>query len=176
MKFPAVSRLFSKRLVPDQTIVGIFDNDRDLDKAVERLARARFEHTVYNEAIVGEEAINVRPPVFASGLAPTVVWGSSERVVPSKPSQDTIVRVFKAHLAYWHLPNQVIEAYASIFSQTGEFVLVRTDAVQAEQVMEILRECGARQADRHDNSASKELDSKRHLRLPAREHAGPGLL
>jgi fructose-1,6-bisphosphatase/inositol monophosphatase family enzyme len=60
MKFPAVSRLFSKRLVPDQTIVGIFDNDRDLDKAVERLARARFEHTVYNEAIVGEEAINVR--------------------------------------------------------------------------------------------------------------------
>ena len=158
MKFPAVSRLFSKRLVPDQTIVGIFDNDRYLDKAVERLARARFEHTVYNEAIVGEEAINVRPPVFASGLAPTVVWGSSERVVPSKPSQDTIVRVFKAHLAHWHLPNKVIEAYASTFSQNGEFVLVRTDAVQAEQVMEILRECGARQADRHDNSASKELD------------------
>jgi hypothetical protein len=33
MKFPAISRIFSKRLVPDQTIVGIFDNDRDLDKA-----------------------------------------------------------------------------------------------------------------------------------------------
>jgi PAS domain-containing protein len=52
----------------------------------------------------------------------------------------------------------VIDAYASNFFQNGEFVLVRTDAVQAEQVMEILRECGARQADRHDNSASKELD------------------
>ena len=87
-----------------------------------------------------------------------MAWGSAERAVPSKPSQDTIVRAFKAHLAHWHLPNKVIEAYASTFSHNGEFVLVRTDAVQAEQVMEILRECGARQADRHDNSASQEVD------------------
>ena len=155
---PAIGRLFAERHLPEQTIVGIFDNARYLDKAVERLARARFEHTVYNESIVGEEAINVGPPVFASGLAPAVAWGSAERAVPSKPSQDTIVRAFKAHLAHWHLPNNLIEAYASTFSQNGEFVLVRTDAVRAEQVMEILRECGARQADRHDNSASQEVD------------------
>ena len=34
------------------TIVGIFDNARDLDKAIERLARAAFQDTVYDEAIV----------------------------------------------------------------------------------------------------------------------------
>jgi hypothetical protein len=30
--------------------------------------------------------------------------------------------------------------------------------VRAEQGLEILRECGARQVDRHDNSASEEHD------------------
>ena len=60
---PAIRRRFANTL-PKQTIVGIFDNAPYLDKAVERLVRAKFEHTVYNEAIVGEEAINVRPPVL----------------------------------------------------------------------------------------------------------------
>jgi fructose-1,6-bisphosphatase/inositol monophosphatase family enzyme len=46
------------------TIVGIFDNTRDVDKAVERLARAGFEEAVYDEAIVSEEGGNVGP-VFA---------------------------------------------------------------------------------------------------------------
>ena len=57
------------------TIIGIFDNAVDLDKAVERLARAGFEDIVYNEAIVGEEAINVATRVFAPGTAPAVALG-----------------------------------------------------------------------------------------------------
>ena len=40
------------------TIVGIFDNARDLDKAVGRLARAGFEDSVYDEAIVAGEPGN----------------------------------------------------------------------------------------------------------------------
>ena len=158
MKFPAISRLFSKRLVPDQTIVGIFDNDRDLDKAVERLARAGFEYAVYNEAILGEAAINVGPPVFASGVGPAVVWGSAESALPSRPDHETIVRAFKAQLAHCKLPNEEIEAYATTFSHNGEFVLANTDAERAEQIVAILRECGARQVDRHDHSASQEHD------------------
>ena len=132
------------------TIVGIFDNARDLDKAVERLARAGFEDIVYDEAIVGGEAVNVGPPVFAPGSAPAVVWGSAEPALPSKPDRYTIVRAFKAHLAHYHLPNEVIEAYATSFYHNGEFVLVRTDNERAEQVMEILRECGATRVNRHD--------------------------
>ena len=158
MKFPAISRLFSKRLVPDQTIVGIFDNDRDLDKAVERLARAGFEHTVYNEGILGEAAINVGPPVFASGVGPAVVWDSAEPALPSRPDHETIVRAFKAQLAHCKLPNEVIEAYAETFSHNGEFVVANTDAERAEQIVAILRECGARQVDRLDHSASQEHD------------------
>ena len=134
------------------TIVGIFDNARDLDKAIERLARAGFEDTVYNEAIVGEEPINIGTPVFAPGSAPAVVWGNAEPALPSKPDRYTIVRAFKAHLAHCHLPHEVIEAYATSFYHGGEFVLVRTDTEHAAQVMQILRECSGTQVNRHDNS------------------------
>ena len=41
------------------TTVAIFDNARDLEKAVERLAAGGFEDTVYDEAIVAGEAGNV---------------------------------------------------------------------------------------------------------------------
>jgi len=79
-----------------------------------------------------------------------VVWGSAEPALPSKPDLYTIVRAFKAHLAHCHLPNEVIEAYATSFYHNGEFILVRTDTERAGQVMEILRECGATRANRHD--------------------------
>jgi hypothetical protein len=132
------------------TSVGIFDNARDLDKAVERLARAGFEDTVYDEAIVAGEAVNIGSPVFASGYAPAVVWGSAEPALPRRPGHHAIARAFKAHLAHYHLPDEMIEAYATTFLHNGEFVLVRTDNERAEQVMEILRECGATRVNRHD--------------------------
>jgi hypothetical protein len=45
------------------------------ENAKVRLARAGFEDIVYNEAIVGEEAINVATRVFAPGTAPAVALG-----------------------------------------------------------------------------------------------------
>jgi hypothetical protein len=133
------------------TTVGIFDNARDLDKAIERLTRAGFEDTVYNEAIVGQEAIDIGTPVFAPGSAPAVVWGNTEPASRSKPDRYTVVRAFKAHLRHCHLSNEVVEAYASSFYHGGEFALVRTDTEHAAQVMQILRECGATQVNRHEN-------------------------
>jgi hypothetical protein len=135
------------------TIVGIFDNAGDLDKAVVRLARAGFEDTVYDEAIVAEEPSNAGPVVFAPGYAPAMVWGSAEPNLNPKPdrhARHAIVQAFKAHLADYHLPNDVIEAYATTFYHNGEFILVRTDNERAEQAMEILRDCGATRVNRHD--------------------------
>jgi hypothetical protein len=132
------------------TIVGIFGHAQDLDKAVERLARAGFEDTVYDEGIVAGELCDVGPVVFAPGYAPAVVWGSAERPLPSKPDRLAVARAFKAHLADYDLPHAVIKAYATTFYHNGEFVLVRTDDERAEQAMEILRECCATRVDRHD--------------------------
>jgi len=134
------------------TIVGIFDNARDLDKAVDRLARAGFEDTVYDEAIVAEETSNVGT-VFAPGSAPAVFWGNVKPDLPPKRTehaQHTIVQAFKAHLADYHLPADAIEAYAVNFYHNGEFVLVKTSPERAEQAMEILRECSATRVNRHD--------------------------
>ena len=50
------------------TIVGIFDNERDLDKSVGRLAHAGFKYTVYDEAIVGGEPGSFGSLVFCVEL------------------------------------------------------------------------------------------------------------
>jgi hypothetical protein len=129
------------------TIVGIFDNARDLDEAIERLAGAGFEDTVYDEAIVGGEPGNIGSGV-ASGLAaaPGVIV---EPFVPPKLDRQAIVRAFKAHLARYALPDNVIETYATTFYHSGKFVLVRTDTGRAKQVKEILWSCRASQVNQH---------------------------
>src|ERR1700704_1247870 len=131
------------------TIVGIFDNARDLDKAVERLARAGFEDTVYDEAIVAEEAGNGGPLVFAPGYAPVMVWGNDKADFRPKRDLHAVIRAFKSHLADHHLPNHVIEGYATTFHH-NEFLLVKTEPSRADQVVAILRECGALRVDRYD--------------------------
>jgi hypothetical protein len=134
-----------------KTIVGIFDNARDLEKAIERLARAGFEDTVYDEAIVRGEPAGGGPAVFAPGFVPP--QGSSAapelRPKPGQHAQHAIVEAFKAHLADHGLPAEVIETYAVTFNHDGEFLLVKTGAERAEQAMEILRACGATRANSH---------------------------
>jgi hypothetical protein len=133
------------------TVIGIFDIDkaRGLDQAVERLAAAGFDDTVYNEAIVPEDAGNVAP-VFVPGTAPPVVVGSINPDSPHKSDLRTIVRAFRTHLTQYHLPDEVIAGYATTFYRNGKFVLVRTDTQRAEQVIDILHECGASRVNRHD--------------------------
>jgi hypothetical protein len=92
----------------------------------------------------------VAPAVFAPGYAPAVVWGDAQPASPPKPDHDTVVRAFRAHLADYHLPKEVIKAYATTFFHGGEFILVKTGAEHADQVMTILRDCGATRVNRHD--------------------------
>ena len=124
------------------TIVGIFDIDNapNMDKAVERLAAAGFDDTVY------DEAVGMVAPVFA----PPVGEGSINPDSPPKADLRTLVRAFKTHLAHYNLSDEVIEDYATTFYRNSKFVLVRTDTQQAEQVMQILRESGASRVNRHD--------------------------
>jgi hypothetical protein len=131
------------------TVVAIFDNARDVDQAVMRLARAGFNDTVYDEGIIAGEGRSLGL-VFAPGSAPAVVWGTPESSVHRKPHHHAIVRAFKAHLADYRLPEEVIEAYATTFSHSGEFLLVKTESKRAETAIEILRGCGATRVARHD--------------------------
>ena len=49
-----------------------------------------------------------------------------------------------------HLPDDVIEAYATAFYHKGKFVIVRTEPECDKHVMKILRECGATRVNQHD--------------------------
>jgi hypothetical protein len=131
--------------------VGIFDNAQDVERAVERLAAAGFEDTVFDEEIVAQEPANVAPvgpvpvgPVLAPGVASAEASGSVE------PDLPTIVRAFKSHLADYHLPDEVIEADATTFYHKGKFVLVRTHPQRDEEVVKILWKCGASRVNRYD--------------------------
>jgi hypothetical protein len=130
------------------TIIGIFDNARDLDRAVDKLARAGFDETVFDEAIVAEDAGRGDPIVFALGHTPALAWGVTPHARP-KMNRSTVIRSFKARLAEYKLPDDVIEGYA-ITLHHSEFLLVRTEPTRAEQVVSIMRDCGAARADRHD--------------------------
>jgi hypothetical protein len=144
--FESVLMMKSDAKTPSVT-VGVFDHVQDLERAVERLAAAGFEDTLYNEAIVALDAGDVATvgrvpiPVVAPGVVATEASGSVE------PDLPTIVRAFKSHLADYHLPDQVIEDYAMAFYHEGKVVLVRT---RDEAVVRILRECGASQVNRFD--------------------------
>ena len=129
------------------TIVGIFDNPQDLDEAIEQLAAAGFEDAVYDEAIVEGEPGNVGQS-FESGFggAPGVVVEPYEA---PKPNRQAIVRAFKAHLADYDLPDNVIEGYAAAFYHNGKFVLVKTDSGRADIAKQILSSCRASQVNQH---------------------------
>jgi hypothetical protein len=132
------------------TIVGIFDDTWNVEKAVERLAAAGFEDTVYDEAIVAEQPGSAGAiPTRAPGSAPEMVLGSGAPNLLSKADRHAILQAFKAQLGHYHLPHEVIEAYATAFLHNGKFLLVRTDAERAEQAMKILRDCGATRVNRH---------------------------
>jgi hypothetical protein len=117
------------------TIVGIFYDARDLDKAVERLARAGFEDTVYDESIVAGEAGNgCSSVVFAPGYSPAMGLGGAEpngdRSVVSTASRP-LWRPLRPILRYG-VPAEVIQAYAVTFYHNGEFILFKADPERAE--------------------------------------------
>jgi hypothetical protein len=130
----------------ESVIIGIFDDSQDLNRADQQLAAAGFEGTVYDEAVEAEEScVNPVPvgPVLAPGVVPTEGAGSVESDLPA-------IRALKSHLADCHLPDDVIDAYATAFYHKGKFIVVRTEPECAKHVSEILRECGASRVNQHD--------------------------
>ena len=97
---------------------------------------------------MAEDASKGEPIAFALGHTPAAFWENAKPIMPSKPDRGAVIRAFKAHLADYNLPDDVIEGYA-ITLHHSEFVLVKTDASRADHVGRIMTECGAIRADRH---------------------------
>jgi hypothetical protein len=130
----------------ETVIVGIFDNSQDLERADKELAAAGFEATLYDEALVAEESSKVGPVPVGSVLAP----GGPTEDVESAQFDSPAMPALKTQLADFHLPDDVIDAYATAFSHHGKFVLVRTEPECVKHVIEILEACSASRVNRHD--------------------------
>jgi hypothetical protein len=128
--------------------IGIFDDARDVARAVERLGAAGFEDTiVYDGATERHEQQNapsVGPVPVGSILAPGSLCAEDS------DSGEPAVRAFKSHLADYHLPDEVVEGYATTFCHDGKFVIVRTHPQRDEEVVRILTKCGASRVNRYD--------------------------
>ena len=118
-------------------IVGIFDNPQYLDLAVLRLASEDIENTVYDEAFVAEDFKTCAGPIAVcpGRLADAIAQKASGCDSPA------LVLEFKSQLYDYQLPDEVIEAYATIFGHNGKFVLIEADA---DRAIGLRRSCGIR--------------------------------
>jgi hypothetical protein len=139
--------LFRMATVRSVTI-GIFDDARNVARAVEDLGAAGFQDTIVYDADSArheqQDAPVVGPVPVGSILAPGSVCAEDSG------SGEPAVRACKSHLAHYHLPEEVIEGYTTTFCHHGKFVLVRTHPQRDEEVVRILRKCGASRVNRYD--------------------------
>ena len=78
--------------------------------------------------------------------------------VPPDGSEDresglSRIDAFRSRLAECHLRDEVIDAYATAYSNQGRFLVVRTEPECVKYVVAILQECRASRVDQHDSDA-----------------------
>jgi hypothetical protein len=131
-------------------IVAVFDNSQELDEADKRLTAEGFEGVVYDEAVGADEACEVTPvavgPLLAPSVAPTDDGSRPEADLPGLPA-------FRSYLAECHLPDDVVEAYATAYAHQGRFLVIRTEPECVKHIMRILQGCRASRVDQHDSDA-----------------------
>lgn len=124
-------------------IVGIFDDPQYLDLTVLGLASEGIENTAYDEAFVAETcagSIAVCPVRLAGAIAQKA----------SGCDCPALVLEFESQLYDYQLPDEVIEAYATIFGHNGKFILIEADADRADRITKILRDSHALRVNRHN--------------------------
>jgi hypothetical protein len=135
------------------TVVAIFDAAEKIDKALERLAAADLEAAVLDETTIVQEPGSVDPvgPALAPGaFAETVTGKEAPNLIPKRDRQ-AVDRAFRARLKRdYSLPDEAIDAYATTFAHSGKFVIVRTDAKDADRAADMLRNAGATRVEKHE--------------------------
>jgi hypothetical protein len=128
--------------------IGIFDDASDVARALERLGAAGFEDTIVYDGATARHEQQDAPPVGPVPVGSILAPGSV--CAEDSGSGEPAVRAFKSHLADYHLPDEVIEGYATTFCHDGKLIIVRTHPQRDEEVVGILRKCGASRVNRYD--------------------------
>ena len=135
------------------TVVAIFDAGEQVDKAVEQLAAAKLDATVLDKTTIMQEPGSIDPvgPALAPGAFAETVAGKEEPNLIPQRDRNAVTRAFQARLKRdYDLPDEAVDAYATTLAHNGKFVVVRTDAKDADRAAEILRNAGAARVEKHD--------------------------
>lgn len=129
-------------------VVGIFDEEHDLEIAVRHLAEHGFEDTVFEQSIIAQETgVNVMPTGTFSG---SIMGQSGTFGVQLNHDRTANTQLFKGHLKDdFGLSAEIVESYATSFQHDAKFVVVRVQSDRAEEVMDILQDCKASRVNQH---------------------------
>jgi hypothetical protein len=131
----------------DTILVGIFEDAQELDRAAQRLNTEGFETEVFDDSVLTERTTVDPLPV---GTVPAVAPAPAEQTNTVEADWSTINRAVKPLFADYKFPDEVLDSYATTLYRKGKLAVVRTEPELADQVIGIMRECGASRVDRHD--------------------------
>ena len=137
-------------------IVGIFDDARNLDKAIEALSDEGIEEAVFDQSIVSQETFSSVAGTFVPGSpslpgSPYILPGHAQGDPGTVPgaTRGEVSKLFRTHLQDYHLSDAVIESYAISFEHGGKFVIVKVDPDRAQAVIDIFKRFEAARINRH---------------------------
>ncbi|MDQ2695845.1 MAG: hypothetical protein M3Z21_10810 [Pseudomonadota bacterium] len=136
-------------------IVGIFDDARRLDQAIEALSDAGIDEAMFDQSIVSQETFSSVAGTFIPGSpslpgSPYIIPGHAQGDPGTVPgvTRGEVSRLFRTHLQDYRLPEAVIESYAITFEHGGKFLIVKVDKDRAAEVEGLFRRHDA-QVHRH---------------------------
>ncbi len=130
------------------TIVSLFDDSRDLERAVNELNAGGFKERVFDAANVAQEVGHGTSSIFTPAAGP-VPGGAGLAHGYADDSGEALARAFRDHLSDLHLPGDEIDSLVSSFRHGAMFVVVTTDPSRADAAIEILRNSNASRVERH---------------------------
>ena len=133
------------------TIIGIYDDSLNLEKAIEQLTRKGFQEEVIDPGVLTQQADHKAPPSPGIAPAPGVMAGNPTARLPkdSAAAMQEADRILRNRLDKLHLSDKEIDHYTTVFNHDGKFLIVESDTERAPEAVDIMRSNGASQVYKH---------------------------
>ena len=133
------------------TVIGIYDDSLNLEKAIEQLISKGFKEEVIDPDILIQKSDHPATPGPGVAPAPGVMAGNPSATLPKEntAARQEAGRVFRSRLDELHLSHKEIDHYTTVFNHDGKFLIVESDSERTSEAVDIMRNNGASQVYEH---------------------------
>jgi hypothetical protein len=131
------------------TIIALFDDSTDLERAVDKLNEQGFRDRVFDRSILAREVGAGVSPVHTLSAGPIPGSAGIAGSLPQQGDSSAVISAFQDHLAGLKLSQVQIDAYVNHLNHDSKFVIVQVPAAQAPETIRILRGANASQVNQH---------------------------